>query len=157
MFRVSKYSAKLNKLRVERNVEGLFKHDLMSIDGDQATFVRTNTERITRRFDLLHVVPKKSPHKFMSESQLADGTGFVDVDNSILRHNKYPNIQAAGDSASLPTSKSVAAITAQVPVLVRNLLRFLDRKALDASYNGYTSCPLLTEYNKVMLAEFGYG
>lgn len=158
MFGVPKYSAKLNELREQRNVEGLFQHDLVSVDGDKATFVRVDTkEHVTRRFDLLHVVPKMGPHKFIRESQLVDGTGFVDVDDSTLRHNTYPNIWAAGDSASLPTSKTAAAITAQVPVLVRNLLQSIDKKTLDASYNGYTSCPLLTEYNKVMLAEFGYG
>ena len=158
MFGVAKYSKELNRLREERNVEGLFQHDLESIDGDKAIFVRVDTqERVTKRFDLLHVVPKMGAHKFIKESQLADGAGFVDVDNSTLRHNKYPNIWAAGDSAGLPTSKTAAAITAQAPVLVRNLLQSLEGKTLDASYNGYTSCPLLTEYNKVMLAEFGYG
>ncbi|KAH0395612.1 sulfide,quinone oxidoreductase/flavo-binding protein [Aureobasidium pullulans] len=158
MFGVPKYSQKLNQLREERNVEGLFQHDLESIDGDKATFFRADTqERVTKRFDLLHVVPKMGPHKFIKESQLADGAGFVDVDDSTLRHNKFPNIWAAGDSAGLPTSKTAAAITAQAPVLVRNLLQSLEGKTLDASYNGYTSCPLLTEYNKVMLAEFGYG
>ncbi|TIA05007.1 sulfide,quinone oxidoreductase/flavo-binding protein, partial [Aureobasidium pullulans] len=158
MFGVPKDSQKLNQLREERNVEGLFQHDLESIDGDKATFFRADTqERVTKRFDLLHVVPKMGPHKFIKESQLADGAGFVDVDDSTLRHNKFPNIWAAGDSAGLPTSKTAAAITAQAPVLVRNLLQSLEGKTLDASYNGYTSCPLLTEYNKVMLAEFGYG
>ncbi|KAK5453814.1 hypothetical protein LTR55_012153, partial [Exophiala xenobiotica] len=38
-----------------------------------------------------------------------------------------------------------------------NLLRSMDGEELKADYDGYTSCPLLTEYGKVMLAEFMYG
>jgi sulfide:quinone oxidoreductase len=32
----------------------------------------------------------------------------------------------------------------------------MEGKELDSSYDGYTSCPLLTEYGKVLLAEFKY-
>ncbi|KAN0059976.1 hypothetical protein ACQY0O_007949 [Thecaphora frezii] len=62
-----------------------------------------------------------------------------------------------GDASSLPTSKTAATITAVAPVLVRNLTPTLVDKEADASYDGYTSCPLLTEYGKVVLAEFRYG
>ena len=74
-----------------------------------------------------------------------------------MRHFKYDNIWSAGDASGLQTSKTAAAITAQAPVLVDNILSALEGKPLLAAYNGYTSCPLLTEDGKVMLAEFTYG
>ncbi|TVY42238.1 Sulfide:quinone oxidoreductase, mitochondrial [Lachnellula occidentalis] len=158
MFGVPKYSAKLEELRKERSVKGLFQHDLIAIDGNTATFTGPDGKaQITKDFDLLHVVPKNRPHDFVKNSLLADAAGFVDVHEGTTRHRKYHNIWSAGDASNLPTSKTVAAITAQAPVLVRNLLLSIDGKEPEPAYDGYTSCPLLTKYGKVLLAEFKYG
>ncbi|KAL3446383.1 Rhodanese-like domain-containing protein [Aspergillus insuetus] len=158
MFGVPKYSAKLEELRKERGVEGLFTHDLIAIEGKKATFARPNgAANVTRDFDLLHVVPKMGPHAFVKNSALANEAGYVDVDDGTTRHKKFGNVWSAGDASSLPTSKTAAAVTAEAPVLVQNLLRTIDGKEPDAIYDGYTSCPLLTEYGKVLLAEFKYG
>ncbi|CAM1505968.1 Fc.00g116050.m01.CDS01 [Cosmosporella sp. VM-42] len=158
MFAVPKYSAKLEELRVERGVEGLFQHDLVAIDGNTATFARPDgEEKVTKQFDLLHVVPKMGPHAFVKNSALANEAGYVDVDEGTTRHKKYSNIWSAGDASSLPTSKTAAAITAEAPVLVRNLIGSMEGKEPEAIYDGYASCPLLTEYGKVLLAEFKYG
>lgn len=158
MFGVPKYAAKLEELRVERGVEGLFQHDLVAIEGNTAIFSHPDgKDQVTRRFDFLHAVPKMGPHAFVKDSVLADAAGFVDVDQHTTRHKKYSNVWSAGDASSLPTSKTVASITSQAPVLVRNLLMAMEGKAPEATYDGYTSCPLTTEYGKVLLAEFKYG
>lgn len=158
MFGVPKYSAVLEELRQDRGVEALFQHDLVSIDGDKATFARLDgADEVTRRFDFLHAVPKMGPHSFVKESPLADGAGFVDVDQSTTRHKTFHDVWSVGDASSLPTSKTAAAITSQVPVLVQNLLLAMDNKEPAAVYDGYTSCPLLTDYDRVLLAEFKYG
>ncbi|GJC84819.1 sulfide:quinone oxidoreductase, mitochondrial [Colletotrichum liriopes] len=158
MFGVPKYSAKLEELRKERGVEGLFQHDLVAVEGNTATFARPDgKDKVTKQFDLLHVVPKMGPHSFVKNSPLADAGGFVDVDQATTRHTKYHNVWSSGDASSLPTSKTAAAITSQAPILVNNLLRSLDGKEPEPIYDGYTSCPLTTEYGKVLLAEFKYG
>jgi NADPH-dependent 2,4-dienoyl-CoA reductase/sulfur reductase-like enzyme len=163
MFGVPKYSAALNEIRQQRGVNALFQHDLTAVSGNTATFTDSNNpnEPVTKHFDLLHVSPKNKPHAFIASSPLANATGYVDVHDNTTQHKKYSNVWSAGDASSLPTSKTVAAITAQAPVLVSNLLRTLSSPSssneLEASYDGYTSCPLLTSYGKVMLAEFKYG
>lgn len=158
MFGIPKYSTKLNEMREERGVEGLFQHDLSSIDGNVATFSQPDGKgEVKRHFDFLHAVPKMGPHAFVKNSALANEDGFTDVDDQTTRHKKYANVWGCGDSSSLPTSKTAAAITAQAPVLVQNLLDAMDGKEIRSEYDGYTSCPLLTEYGKVMLAEFAYG
>ncbi|KAA8644906.1 hypothetical protein EYZ11_011000 [Aspergillus tanneri] len=158
MFAVPKYSAALEQMRKDRGVEGLFQHDLVSIKGNTATFARPDgAESVTRQFDLLHVVPKMGPHAFVKNSALANEAGYVDVDAGTTRHIKYSNVWSAGDASSLPTSKTAAAITSEAPVLVHNLLRSMEGKEPEATYDGYASCPLVTEYGKVLLAEFKYG
>lgn len=157
MFGVPKYSAKLEELRQERGVEGSFQHDLIAVQGNTAVFSCPDGKEQRKQFDFLHVVPKMGPHLFVKNSPLANEAGFVDVDEGTTRHKKYHNIWSAGDASSLPTSKTAAAITSQTPTLVDNLLLALERKSPQATYDGYTSCPLITEYGKVLLAEFKYG
>ncbi|EMD94989.1 hypothetical protein COCC4DRAFT_52783 [Bipolaris maydis ATCC 48331] len=157
MFGVDKYSQTLEKLRVERGVQGLFQHDLTSISGNTATFNVPNQDPIKRHFDFLHVAPKNVPWPFVKNSPLANDAGYVAVSDSTTQHTKYPNVWSIGDASSLPTSKTVAAITAEAPVLVSNLLSHMQGKQLEAEYDGYTSCPLLTGQKEVLLAEFKYG
>lgn len=158
LFGVPKYNEKLQQLREQRGVEGLFQHDLVAIEGNTAVFARPDDPNPVRRpFDMLHAVPKMGPHEFVSSSPLSDSNGFVDVDQNTLQHSSYSNVWSCGDASSLPTSKTAAAVTAQAPVLTQNLLSAMQEKPLRATYDGYTSCPLLTEYGKVMLAEFAYG
>lgn len=163
MFAVPKYSAVLEELRKERQVEGLFSHNLVKVDASKkvATFSTPDGGSLEREFDFLHVSPPMGPLDVIKNSPLAAAQGgFVDVDSATTRHQKYKNVWSLGDSSSLPTSKTTAAITAQAPVTVANLLFSFaspGTEELPAAYDGYTSCPLITEYGKVLLAEFKYG
>jgi sulfide:quinone oxidoreductase len=59
--------------------------------------------------------------------------------------------------AGLPTANTGAVIRKQVPVLVDNLIKLINHKTADnSSYDGYSSCPLLVCYGKMILAEFNY-
>jgi NADPH-dependent 2,4-dienoyl-CoA reductase/sulfur reductase-like enzyme len=51
------------------------------------------------------------PWDFVAKSALADQAGYVDVDQSSLQHKKFKNVFSLGDASSLPTSKTMAAIT----------------------------------------------
>lgn len=157
MFGVPKYAAILNQLRIERGVDSLFSHELTAIKGNKAIFHGPVGQKTERRFDLLHVAPRNQPHAFIRNSPLANQDGYVDVDDGSTRHKKFANVWSIGDASSLPTSKTVAAITAQAPVMVSNLLAAMEKRDLIHVYDGYTSCPLLTGENKVLLAEFKYG
>jgi len=113
---------------------------------------------VEKEYSLLHVTPPMGPLDFIKKSPLADGVGWVDADQATLQHKKFKNVYSLGDASSLPTSKTAAAITAQAPVLVHNLVKLLQTgEGGIATYDGYTSCPLLTGYGELMLAEFLYG
>lgn len=108
-------------------------------------------------FDMLHLAPPQAAPKFVRESSLVNNAGWLDVDHHSLQHNKYVNIFGLGDVAGLPTAKTGAAIRKQVPVVVDNLsLLIAQDKIGTKSYNGYSSCPLVTGYGKMTLAEFDY-
>lgn len=108
-------------------------------------------------FDLLHLAPPQTAPKFVKESVLVNEAGWLEVDINSLQHKKYPNIFGIGDVAALPTAKTGAAIRKQAPVVVDNILKLIKGKTADnKSYQGYSSCPLVTGYGKMVLAEFNY-
>ena len=108
MFAVQKYSKALEQLRVDRNVEGLFQHNLTAVDTKRriATFKDlANKKDVERPYNLLHVVPPQKPHEFVAKSPLADpASGWVSVDQFNTRHTKYENVFSIGDASSLPNS-----------------------------------------------------
>ena len=68
-----------------------------------------------RHYNLLHIVPHMGPPSVLRCSKLSNpASGYCDVDKNTLQHVRYPNVFALGDSAGLPTSKTAAAIAAQV-------------------------------------------
>lgn len=146
MFAVPKYSKALEALRVERGVDGLFSHNLTSIDASARVAIFSSPSGpITRPYDLLHVVPPQAAHAFVANSPLAEkGTGWVEVDKSTTQHVRYKNVFSIGDGSSLPNSKTAAAVSSQAPVLVDNLLSQMRGTELTSVYEGYASCPLLT-------------
>ncbi len=108
-------------------------------------------------YDMLHLAPPQAAPQFVRESPLANDGGWLDVDINTLQHKRFANVFGLGDVAALPTAKTGAAIRKQVPVVVDNLLHLLDTEKIGSkSYNGYSSCPLVTAYGKMVLAEFDY-
>lgn len=125
--------------------------------GDGSENPQPSEQFIELPFDLLHLAPPQTAPKFVKESSLVNETGWLDVDINSLQHKKYANIFGLGDVAGLPTAKTGAAIRKQVPVVIDNIFKLIDQKDPDnKSYEGYSSCPLVTGYGKMVLAEFNY-
>jgi sulfide:quinone oxidoreductase len=159
LFQVERYRVVLEQVAAERGIETLFLHDLVRIDSaaKEAVFRKLNTsEEVVLPYNLLHVTPPMGPPDFIRASPLADAAGWVDVHKHTLQHVRYPNVFALGDCSNLPTSKTAAAIRKQAPVLAQNLVAAMNEQTLPGSYDGYTSCPLVTGYGKMVLAEFDY-
>jgi len=162
MFGVKKYGDALDRLVQERGVITRFHHDLIAVrpQSREAVFTRSEPggapEEVVMNYDLLHVTPPMSAPDFIKRSPIADAAGWVEVDKHSLQHRRFANIYSLGDASSLPTSRTGAAIRKQAPVLVENLLGHMRGRAASASYDGYTSCPLVTGYGRLILAEFDY-
>lgn len=159
IFGVDHYRPALEKIVADRGIETLFRTHLVEVHGDskEAVFENLDTkERQTIHYDLLHVTPPMCAPDVVKTSSLADAAGWVDVDRHTLQHTRFPDVFALGDASNLPTGRTGAAIRKQAPVLVSNLLAHRDGKPLKASYNGYTSCPIVTRRGRMMLAEFDY-
>jgi len=159
IFSVEKYAKTLRDVIDRKGIDVRYKHNLVEVRGreKQAVVQHVETgEQTVIPYELLHVTPPQSAPDFIRSSPLANEAGWVDVDKATLQHVRYPNVFSLGDASSLPTSKTGAAIRKQAPVLVRNLRRALEGESPDAAYDGYAACPIVTGYNRLVLAEFDY-
>ncbi|MCS6841772.1 MAG: NAD(P)/FAD-dependent oxidoreductase [Roseiflexus sp.] len=159
IFSVKKYADALTNVYRRKGIEAHFQHELVEINHRQKEAVFQNLvsgERVTVRYDMIHVTPPMSSPDVIKQSKLAASTGWVEVDQFSLQHVRYPNVFALGDCSNLPTSKTGAAIRKQAPVVVENLVAAMEGRPLEAVYDGYTSCPLVTGYGSLILAEFDY-
>jgi len=162
LFGVEKFEKTLLKVVERGNIDLHFKVNLVEIDGEnkKAKFEILDGDRKGEfdwvEYEMIHVAPPQSAPNFIKESPLANAGGWVDVDKNTLQHNTYANVYSCGDAAGLPTAKTGAAIRKQVPVLVGNILHALNNEKMDADYDGYSSCPLVTGYGKLVMAEFDY-
>jgi sulfide:quinone oxidoreductase len=116
---------------------------------------------ITMHYDMLHLAPPQSAPDFIKQSPFAHqegpNKGWMNVDIHTLQHPHYKNVFGLGDSAALPTAKTGAAIRKQAPIVVENVLRILQSLPLSEKvYEGYSSCPIVTGYGKMLLCEFKY-
>ncbi|KAM6351043.1 sulfide:quinone oxidoreductase, mitochondrial isoform 2-T4 [Alca torda] len=160
IFGVKKYADALLEIIKERNIAVNYKRNLVEVRADKQEAVFENLDKpgVTEvhQYEMLHVTPPMGPPDVLINSPVSDQTGWVDVDKETLQHKKYPNVFGIGDCTNLPTSKTAAAVAAQSGVLDKTISLVMKNQLPTKKYDGYTSCPLVTGYNKVILAEFDY-
>lgn len=162
LFAVPQYEKTLLEVVKRGNMKLNFMYNLTEIDGPNHTakfvgFGENNKDEVKEVvFDMIHVTPPQSAPDFVRNSSLVNSAGWVEVDPGTLQHLRHANIFSLGDAAGLPISKTGAAIRKQAPVVVANLLDVMAGRKPSQTYLGYTSCPLVTGYGKLVLAEFDY-
>lgn len=159
IFAVPKYAASLTKIADRYNIDCVWSTDLVELNPDkkEAVFKHISTgEKTVEKYDMIHVTPPMSVPDFIKDSKLAAANGWVEVNKETTQHTRYPNVFSLGDCSNLPTSKTGAAIRKQAPTTTANIMSYLAGNSLDKLYDGYTSCPLVTGYGKLILAEFDY-
>ena len=162
LFKVPAWSEVLEKVAARYGIEVRLRSEMTAVDGDARELTVTDHATGTKEtlaYDLLHAVPPQSAPDWVKTGPLADPAspqGFIAADKHTLRHPRHPEVFALGDVANLPTSKTGAAVRKQAPVVAANLLAAVQGAEPTRHYDGYTSCPLVTARDKMLLAEFDY-
>lgn len=184
IFGVTDFAKTLMKVVDRKNINLRFFHKLVRIDGDKklayyeitrpsdsdkklehnhnpnVKVEQLSTQEVAIPFDMLHLAPPQSAPDFIRQSPLAHqegaNKGWLNVNKHTLQHTVYANVYGLGDVAALPTAKTGAAVRKQAPVVVERLIAAIRGGRASSEYNGYSSCPLVTGYGKMVLAEFGY-
>ncbi|MFI2430961.1 FAD-dependent oxidoreductase [Streptomyces sp. NPDC018693] len=162
LFKVPAWARVLEQVADRYGIEVRLRSEMTAVDGDAREVTvadHANGTKETIGYDLLHAVPPQSAPDWVKAGPLADRAspqGFVAADKHTLQHPSYDNVFALGDVANLPTSKTGAAVRKQAPVVAANLLDAMNGRSPSRRYDGYTSCPLVTARDRMLLAEFDY-
>ncbi|CAH8585003.1 unnamed protein product [Schistosoma intercalatum] len=163
MFSVDKYSENLTEICKKRNINCNLSYNLVEVDSQasEAVFQHMETKELKRiKYDFLHITPPMCCPEILTKTPKLTNpkaSDYVDVNVKTLRHNHYDNIFALGDCAALPTSKTAAAVAGQVGTLEKNICDIINGGQGNVSeYDGYTACPIVTGYNRGIIAEFDY-
>lgn len=159
IFAVEKYRKTLDAVIARKGLEMQFGHELTAIDGPAKTakvLDKATGQATEMGFDMIHVTPPMGPMDVIKNSPLADDGGWLAVDKYTMQSTKFANVFGLGDCINAPCAKTGAAVRKQSPVVVRNLISLIHGKPVDAKYDGYGSCPLVTGYGRLVMAEFGY-
>jgi sulfide:quinone oxidoreductase len=162
LFGVPIVAEKVRMLFGDRGIDTMMNRTLTAIDAGakRATFaVEGGTEEVD--YDYIHVIPPQRAPDFVRQSGLAwadrwTDQGWVECDMQTLRHLRHPEIFALGDVAGVPKGKTAASVKWQVPVVEDHLVAGIAGREGTATYNGYTSCPMITRIGRAMLVEFDY-
>ena len=181
LFSLPSIEASLEKVQKGYDtITNKFRHNLVAIDvkNKVATFEETyeikgeydadleeydvteEKRMVDLKYDFIHIVPPMSPSQALLDSPLGwqKGTakGWLEVDQHSLQHRRYENVFGIGDVCGIPICRTGGSARHQGPVVVGNLVSALEGKALKEEFDGYTVCPIKTEYGKIVMAEFNY-
>ncbi len=165
IFAVKEYAKTLTGVVKNNHIDVKFLSNAVEIDAQNKVLYyeqKADDGKVVKhelKFDICHAVPPQSAPDFIKNSPLSDKNnpyGYVEINKNTMQHTRFPNVFSLGDCTNAPCSKTGAAIRKQAPVVVQNVLSFLEGKSLLAQYDGYSACPIPTQYGKLMLAEFDY-
>ena len=162
LFGVPIVSEKVRMLFGDRGITPAYSHVLRAIDaGAKTATFDTPDGDVTRDYDYIHVIPPQRAPEVIRQSGLSwadkwTDQGWVECDMASMRHLRYDDIWALGDIAGVPKGKTAASVKWQVPVVEDGILAAIEGREPTETYNGYTSCPMITRVGRAMLVEFDY-
>ncbi len=154
LFAVEKYRKTLEKVAARKSIDVRLKHNLVEIKPDQKEAIFETLGNSRERDDSIRHDSRHTTHERPRHYQIEFSGQLGRLGGCRQIHAatpKFVNVFPIGDCSGLPTSKTGAAVRKQAPVLVQNLIAAIQGEPLEAKYDGYTSCPLVTGYGKTCL------
>ena len=87
---------------------------------------------------------------------MGDGMGYVFTDHHTLKAEKYDNIYVVGDATNVPTSKAGSVAHYEAEIIVENMLLEFDGLEPKPSFDGHSTCFIVSGYDKAYLFDFNY-
>ncbi len=107
-------------------------------------------------FDLLVTVPPHMGASFLEDTDLADELAFVRTDPHTLEAKGDERVFCIGDATDLSSSKAGSVAHFQADLLTDNILRRIDDRDLQPTFDGHSNCFVETGFGKAMLIDFNY-
>jgi sulfide:quinone oxidoreductase len=152
-------SAKLSALLEEKDIHLVteFNTGSVEMDDDLQSGKLVGYDGREVPFDLAAVIPMHSGADYVGRSEgLGDDLNFVPTNKATLQTLAKANIFAIGDATNVPASKAGSVTHFEGEVLVDNIIRFLEHRELESTFDGHANCFIETGFGKALLIDFNY-
>jgi sulfide:quinone oxidoreductase len=148
-------SATLSALLEEKGIHLVTEFNTGEVMGEEGKLVGFDGREVP--FDLAVVIPLHSGADYVGRSEgLGDDLNFVPTNKSTLQTDAKTNIFAIGDATNVPASKAGSVTHFEGEVLVDNIIRFIEHRELQSTYDGHANCFIETGFGKALLIDFNY-
>lgn len=130
--------------------------DFMIMEVDHENKVIRSYDEREIPYDLLVTIPTNMGAEVIQRSGMGDALGFVPVDKHTLQSTKYANVFVIGDAGNTPASKAGSVVHFQAETVVENLLRVMEGKEPEPTFDGHANCFIESGYGKALLIDFNY-
>jgi len=138
----------------EKNIIVTPNFDLAEYNPEEKTIESARGDKIS--YDLLISTFPNLGAEYIENSGLGDGMGYVFTNPHTLKAEKYDNIYVVGDATNVPTSKAGSVAHYEAEVIAENLVLEIDGEEPKASYDGHSTCFIVSELDKAFLIDFNY-
>lgn len=154
VFTMVNVSTFIDKLFEEK---GIMTHTMFNVDNIDPKNKSVNSlEGESVKYDLLVLVPPHRGQKVITESGLADESGYIDVDRHKLTYDKYDDVFVIGDATNLPVSKAGAAAHFEAGYLSHHIATEVGGGVYEEDYNGDCACTTVTGGDRAITLFFNY-
>jgi sulfide:quinone oxidoreductase len=138
----------------EKNILVTPNYALDNVNAEEKYIESATGDRI--EYDLFISTMPNLGADYVEDSLMGDGMGYVLTDHHTLKAEKYDNIYVVGDATNVPTSKAGSVAHYEADIVVENLLLEIDNKAPKPSFDGHSTCFIVSGYDKAFLFDFNY-
>ena len=154
-FTIEATSKLVQPILAERGIELTGFFNVETVDPVAKTV--SSLEGETMDYDLLVLVPPHRGQKVIEDSALGDERGWVPVDKNTLKHTKFENIWAIGDTTNIPISKSGSVAHYEASVAADAIMASVKGEAPPKHiYDGRVMCFLETGQGQATTIQFDY-
>lgn len=154
VFTIANVAEEVQKLFDEK---GIIYHTLFNVESIDPEKNQVNSlEGETVDYDLLVMIPPHKGQQVITDSGMADQSGYINVDRYHLNYADHDDLFAIGDATNLPISKAGATAHFESEYLANRIAHETSGHVYDDSYNGEVACTTVTGEGKAMTLFFSY-
>ncbi len=154
-FTIETTSKLVQPILAERDIELCTFFNVETVDPETRTV--NSLEGESFEYDLLVLVPPHRGQKVIEDSDLGDARGWVPVDKSTLKHERFDRIWALGDATNIPISKSGSVAHYEAPIVAGQIVAAVKGTPMPArAYEGKVMCFLETGHGRATTIRFDY-
>ena len=152
---IEPYASTLDAILKSRGIEVMLDFTPASVDAEKGILEDFRKNRVN--FDLLAITPPHLGQELIENSvDIGDPLGWVPCNKNSLLHRNFDNIYVIGDAGDFPLAKTASGARKQAKILAQRIRAHIRGHEPEATYDGYTVCPIYTRYGRAMFAEFDY-